>query len=288
MAFVIFLSLPVLVPSLVPKVPVYVSITEVSTTFTITHPELKLFSYDYDGWISLLAAGVIGSSIVFLWSFLCRASIGPGSKGLGMAKENKTFEKEAELKSEESETNEARSYQQDHEKHYLSTRIWRFLGSRVDVAILNTGFLLADALAFWAFVRNAGLTMIHLLDFQMAAPKILVDLSDVIGFALIIFLSYTLIEISKQAFPPGEIHKPNAESAKDGVSIIQRMLQTGIIALVIAILQILPSFSNASLYKGWASYSPFVPIGLTLAFSVSVTLLAFGYYWIDGKEKKTG
>ena len=146
------------------------------------------------------------------------------------------------------------------------------------MAILNVVFMVVGFIALWADVRQAGLGFVNLLEFDLLAPTVFTDLSNIIGFGLIIFLAYTLVDVAKKAFPARD-----EEGSRDRDAVVTKMIQSAIIAFVIGIIQVLPSFTYPPLYEGWDAISPYVPILLLIVFSAAIFFLAFIYERIGRK-----
>lgn len=112
-------------------------------------------------------------------------------------------------------------------------------GDRSKAIVPNTIFLLVSFLAVWSAVRHVGSAFIQILQFGWKIPTFISILSDVLSLVLVTFLAFTLVELVNLAL---------ISQKKD---TIPKLVQTGIIALLIALLQLVPQITNITLYKGW-------------------------------------
>lgn len=149
------------------------------------------------------------------------------------------------------------------------------LGGRPYLVILNVVFLGISFLAVWSSIRAIGFGFLYMLRFEWSVPAFILNLMDDFGLILIAFLAMTLFDLTKK-------HSSKGLATSD-------VIKTGIIAVVIALLQLLPQITMDSTYNNWVVYEPGSPYLLVIITAITVAslfILSLAYYKTTQAESK--
>ena len=141
-------------------------------------------------------------------------------------------------------------------RNSLLNNLRNYLGEDRDISILNAIFILAGFLALLATVRKLLLTSVLLLEDQWNVAGVITSISDVLSISLLLFIILTLVDLTKAT-----------KKKSEGHFLVPKLLEVGIIALVIALLQFIPQFTEYSLYENWLSTPYSLPTLLIIVIS---------------------
>ena len=146
------------------------------------------------------------------------------------------------------------------------------LGKGLHTKILNLAFVFLAFLALWAAVRDAGLATVEILQSSWLVSKYISSLLDSFSLLLVSFLSLSFLDLMKKT-----LDEPNAADK----NTIQILLKTGIIAVLISLLELLPQITNIALYQGWTvipNSTYLLPVILSVIIGSLVALVSTFYH----------